>query len=96
MNLLELIDFNNEIQKLIAYTSADLIPKELLSFVQPALEQFKFSIADEIGLKNYDAIKKDLPSAINGQVGGLMIQRMVLFAEAVLAWNYKQNLINKR
>lgn len=78
---------------LIKSVSHDLIPKELRSYVLPALEEFKNEMAEEIGIENYDLIDKgELPSRLNGKVGGSMTQKMVLFAEAVLAWNYKKKL----
>ncbi|HAU32715.1 MAG: Small acid-soluble spore protein alpha/beta type [Desulfotomaculum sp. 46_296] len=78
---------------LIKSVSHNIIPKELRSYVLPALEEFKNEMAEEIGIKNYDIIDKgELPSRLNGNVGGSMTKKMVLFAEAVLAWNYKKKL----
>ena len=39
--------------------------------------------------------KGELPSRMNGNVGGGMTKKMVAFAEAVLAWNYKNRLLLK-
>lgn len=73
--------------------SQGLIPKELEHYVAPALEDFKNEMAAELGLPNYEFIDKgELPSRMNGTVGGSMTKKMVRFAEAVLAWNYKQRL----
>jgi len=78
---------------LIRSVSRDTIPKELRSYILPALEEFKNEIAEEIGIENYDFIDKgELPSRLNGNVGGSMTKKMVLFAQAVLAWNYKKKL----
>ncbi|MFA5383595.1 MAG: alpha/beta-type small acid-soluble spore protein [Eubacteriales bacterium] len=78
---------------LIRSVSRDIIPKELRSYILPALEEFKNEIAEEIGIENYDLIDKgELPSRLNGNVGGSMTKKMVLFAQAVLAWNYKKKL----
>lgn len=53
-----------------------------------ALEQLKMEIAEELGLKNYDAIDKgNLTSRQNGYVGGYMVKRLVEMAE--------QNMGNK-
>ncbi len=78
---------------LIKSVSHNIIPKELRSYVLPALKEFKNEMAEEIGIENYDLIDKgELPSRLNGNVGGSMTKKMVLFAEAVLAWNYKKKL----
>jgi len=74
--------------------STGLIPKELIPYVKPALEEFKNEMAAELGMPDYAWIDKgDLPSRRNGQVGGGMTKKMVTFAEAVLAWNYKNRYL---
>lgn len=81
---------------LIKNISTGLIPKELQNFVAPALEEFRNEMAAELGLNDYENIDKgDLPSRVNGNVGGNMTGKMVKFAEAVLAWNYKNRLMLK-
>jgi hypothetical protein len=51
-----------------------------------ALNQMKYEVAGEIGLANYQALDKgDLPSRINGKVGGNMVRKMVAFAEQAMA-----------
>lgn len=77
-----------ELMKITASTG--LVPRELAPYVKPALEEFKNEMAAELGMPDYAFIDKgDLPSRMNGQVGGGMTKKMVTFAEAVLAWNYK-------
>lgn len=73
-----------------ATASTGLVPQELRPFVQPALNEFKNEMAAELGLTDYEFIDKgELPSRLNGSVGGGMTKKMVTFAEAVLAWHYK-------
>lgn len=51
-----------------------------------ALNQMKYEVAGEIGLANYQALDKgDLPSRVNGKVGGNMVRKMVAFAEQAMA-----------
>lgn len=50
-----------------------------------ALDQMKYEVAAEIGLGNYAQLNKgDLPSRVNGKVGGNMVRKMVAFAEQAL------------
>jgi len=54
---------------------------------EPALERLKYEIANEIGV-NYDAqggYGGDIPSRLNGAVGGHMVRRMIEQAEQQLA-----------
>ena len=79
-----------------ATSATGLVPKELQQYVHPALEEFKNEMAAELGLPDYANIDKgELPSRQNGKVGGGMTKKMVAFAEAVLAWNYKNKILNK-
>jgi hypothetical protein len=81
---------------LIKNISTGLIPKELQPYVEPALEDFRNEMAAELGIPDYDYIDKgELPSRLNGNVGGNMTHKMVKFAEAVLAWNYKNKMMPK-
>lgn len=67
-----------------------LVPRELAPYVKPALEEFRNEMAAELGMPDYANMDKgELPSRRNGQVGGGMTKKMVTFAEAVLAWHYK-------
>lgn len=51
-----------------------------------ALDQFKLEIATELGIPNYNQIDKgDLPSRMNGYVGGNMTKRLVAAGEQFLA-----------
>lgn len=49
----------------------------------PALDQFKQEVAAEIGIQNYMAngYGGDLPSKVNGSVGGYMVKKMIALAE---------------
>lgn len=49
-----------------------------------ALEQFKQEVASELGITNYQGYLGDLPSRINGAVGGHMVRRMIAAAEQSL------------
>jgi hypothetical protein len=58
----------------------------LVSGAEAALEQMKLEVASELGIPNYNEIDKgDLPSRVNGQVGGQMTKRLVAMAQAQLA-----------
>ena len=51
-----------------------------------ALNQMKLEIANELGITNYDNIDKgELPSRMNGYVGGYMVKRLVESAQNQLA-----------
>lgn len=51
-----------------------------------ALDQMKLEIANELGVANYDSIDKgELPSRVNGYVGGYMVKRLVESAQNQLA-----------
>ena len=50
-----------------------------------ALEQLKFETANELGIPNYgQQYKGDLPSRVNGSVGGYMVKKMIALAESQL------------
>lgn len=50
-----------------------------------ALEQLKFETANELGIANYgQQYKGDLPSRVNGSVGGYMVKKMIALAESQL------------
>lgn len=82
------------ITDLMKITSAtSLVPQELQPFVKSALNEFKYEMATELGLHDYEFMDKgELPSRQNGKVGGGMTKKMVAFAEAVLAWSYRERL----
>lgn len=51
-----------------------------------ALNQLKLEIANELGIANYSNIDKgELPSRVNGYVGGYMVKRLVESAQNQLA-----------
>lgn len=50
-----------------------------------ALENLKFETAQELGISNYQGYKGDLPSKINGAVGGNMVRKMIRLAETQIA-----------
>ncbi|MEW6725729.1 MAG: alpha/beta-type small acid-soluble spore protein [Bacillota bacterium] len=51
-----------------------------------ALDRMKYEVAAELGLANYAQMNKgDLPSRVNGYVGGNMTKKLVAFAEQALA-----------
>ncbi len=51
-----------------------------------ALDQMKLEIANELGITNYANIDKgELPSRVNGYVGGYMVKRLVESAQNQLA-----------
>ena len=60
------------------------------SYVVPgarqALESFKNQTASELGIQNYaQQYKGDLPSRVNGSVGGFMVKKMIALAEQQLS-----------
>lgn len=47
-----------------------------------ALDQLKTEVASELGIPNYDQVDKGmLPSRMNGYVGGVMVRKMIEYAE---------------
>lgn len=50
-----------------------------------ALDRLKWETASEIGLPNYQGYLGDVPSRLNGAVGGNMVRKMIRFAEQQLA-----------
>jgi small acid-soluble spore protein A (major alpha-type SASP) len=58
----------------------------LVESAQYAMEQLKTETATELGITNYQtSYKGDLPSRVNGSVGGYMVKKMVALAEQTLA-----------
>ena len=85
---------SNDLAKITA--SIGIVPSELQQYIKPALEEFKNEMASELGIHDYAYIDKgELTSRQNGRVGGGMTKKMVNFAEAVLAWNYKNRKMVK-
>lgn len=57
----------------MATTNKTLIPE-----ARHGLDQFKFEVASEVGLTNYQTVDKgNLTSRQNGTVGGYMVKKMV-------------------
>jgi hypothetical protein len=53
---------------------------------EPALDRLKYEVAQEIGVQvPQDGYWGDLPSRLNGAVGGHMVRRMIEQAERQLA-----------
>ncbi len=51
-----------------------------------ALNQLKLEIASELGIDNYNSIDKgNLPSRVNGYVGGYMVKKLVEDAQRQLS-----------
>ena len=93
-NLLTVI--HTEIPDLVQNISNGLVPAELKVYVGPALEEFRNEVAAELGLPDYAGMDKgELPSRLNGKVGGNMVGKMVAFTETVLAYHYKTRLMLK-
>ncbi len=54
----------------------------------PALDQFKYEIAQQLGVQvPPDGYWGDIPARVNGAVGGNMVKRMIQIAEQQLAAN---------
>ncbi len=90
-----LTTLENSLPELMSKTATTgLVPRDLQAYVAPALEEFRNEMALELGMDDYAYIDKgELPSRLNGKVGGGMTKKMVTFAEAVLAWNYKNRIL---
>lgn len=60
--------------------------KILVPEARKALEQMKLEIASEQGISNYNTIDKgNLPSRVNGYIGGNMVKRLVEKAQSQIA-----------
>ncbi|MCF6463674.1 alpha/beta-type small acid-soluble spore protein [Clostridium sp. Cult1] len=60
--------------------------KILVPEARQALEQLKLEIANELGVSNYNSIDKgELPSRVNGYVGGYMVKKLVETAQNQMA-----------
>ena len=56
----------------------------LLPQARQGLERLKQEVAAELGVPNYQGYLGDVPSRINGAVGGNMVRRMIAAAEQAL------------
>lgn len=53
--------------------------------IGPVLERLKLETAQELGIQGYEQRDKgDLPSRVNGSVGGYMVKKMIALAQAKL------------
>ncbi|NLW22691.1 MAG: alpha/beta-type small acid-soluble spore protein [Tissierellia bacterium] len=60
--------------------------KILVPEARQALEQLKLEIASELGVTNYNNIDKgELPSRVNGSIGGYMVKHLVETAQRQLS-----------
>ena len=58
----------------------------LVNQARAALDQLKNETAAELGVANYgQQYKGDLPSRVNGSVGGYMVKKMIALAESQLS-----------
>lgn len=56
----------------------------LVPQARQGLERLKQEVAQELGITNYQGYLGDVPSRINGAVGGNMVRRMIAAAEQAL------------
>jgi small acid-soluble spore protein A (major alpha-type SASP) len=60
--------------------------KTLVPQARQALDRLKYETAQELGIPNYQqAYKGDLPSRVNGSVGGGMVKKMIQAYEQSVA-----------
>ncbi len=60
--------------------------QHVVARARAAMEQLKQQTAAELGIHNYaQQYKGDLPSRVNGSVGGYMVKKMISLAEQQLA-----------
>ncbi|HEY3364783.1 MAG TPA: alpha/beta-type small acid-soluble spore protein [Symbiobacteriaceae bacterium] len=60
----------------------------MINDARQALQQLKNETAAELGIQNYQQqYKGDLPSRVNGSVGGYMVKKMIALAESQLGGN---------
>jgi len=60
--------------------------KIIVPEARAALDELKLEIANELGISNYDNIDKgNLPSRVNGYVGGYMVKKLVEDAQRELS-----------
>ena len=62
--------------------------------IQNKMHQMKLEIAAEFGIENYDAIDKgELPSRVNGKIGGEMTKRLIELGKMQLAQMTQRELV---
>ncbi|HBX23099.1 MAG TPA: small acid-soluble spore protein [Desulfotomaculum sp.] len=59
--------------------------RKLIPQAASAMKQFKYETAAELGIPNYQGYLGDVPSRVNGAVGGNMVKKMVAAYEQSLA-----------
>lgn len=59
----------------------------LIPQARAQMDRFKQEVASELGITNYSGYLGDLPSKVNGSVGGLMVKKMIAA--------YQQSLSNQ-
>lgn len=59
--------------------------RKLIPQAANAMDQFKYETAAELGIQNYQGYLGDLPSRVNGAVGGNMVKKMIAAYEQSLA-----------
>ncbi len=59
--------------------------KSVVPEAKSALNQFKFEVADELGVPLSDGYNGDLTSRQNGSVGGYMVKKMIEAQEKQMA-----------
>lgn len=63
--------------------------RKLVPQAAQAMDQFKYETAAELGIQNYQGYLGDLPSRVNGAVGGNMVKKMIAAYEQSLAQGTK-------
>lgn len=63
--------------------------RKLIPQASGAMKQFKYETAAELGIPNYQGYLGDIPSRVNGAVGGNMVKKMVAAYEQSLAQGQK-------
>lgn len=59
--------------------------RQVVPQARAALDQFKYEVANEIGVPLKQGYNGDLTSAQNGSVGGYMVKKMIERAEQEMA-----------
>lgn len=64
--------------------------KSVVPQAREALNQFKYEVANEIGVPLKQGYNGDLTSAQNGYVGGYMVKKMIEKAENEMSGGYSK------
>ena len=66
----------------------------IMTQIENKLQQMKLEIAAEFGLENYDSIDKgELPSRLNGKIGGEMTKRLIELGKMQLVQMTQRELV---